>query len=676
MKSKKKADLLGNTEPEAGVADQPKLARPVRNIGSRKSDRVSKPKRQNAKSDSEATEGSSSFKSSAAKSSGTAKQATANNDGASIGTQPEESRKEQIEEQPGSEVPASESNCLGGDISDELVLLSEEFNDQAFDTFADRVARRDEEEGDGALDDLTEDGGFAGIRSPATPVAAAEEDDQCVSAEFSNNPSLGDNAGNSELPEETPAMQERDGTRDEDNSKQRRRAAARILAMGILASACIFASEQFGATAWLAEGVQKIRVQFSRPALSPKIQSINGRDSAIEFVGDGEARAVKFGFGASSDQESIGDLDRAFRTAEDIDSVPLADQSAGNAGSGTAISSGADGEAASAPSAGSSVSERTDASSSEPSTNDSMSSSLSEKGMPVGTSETTTAETESELVLAGDVNPENTRAFSLDAASSERNINAAIPFRTASVTNSSVAQSPHEQTLSDAADNTEEGLGGLPKVGILNNSSDFSLSGKLKEFAQQGSLSEDNQSVPNEYAAPLLSDEITSFGLMPDAPGEAAITAACGPIFGDTDSPGFADLNSLRSELELEFEGIHSRFDLLAARLDILFAGLEQGSAFHGGATATGNPLLESRGDANAAGVVDCRPPPNHSGQNREDASRAGKSSQPYLIATALDAADGEFAMRELGYGVVLDVLKDSAGGWLIVMENATLRLD
>ena len=221
--------------------------------------------------------------------------------------------------------------------------------------------------------------------------------------------------------------------------------------------------------------------------------------------------------------------------------------------------------------------------------------------------------------------------------------------------------------LSEATDNTEEGLGGPPKVGILNNSSDFSLSGKLKEFAQQGSLSGGNRSGPNENAVPLLSAEIASFGSMPDAPGS---------IFEDKNSPIIADLDSLRIELELEFEGIHSRFDILAARLDILFAGLEQGSAFHGGATATGNPLLESRGDANAAGVVDCRPPPNHSGQNREAASKARKSSQPYLIATALDAADGESAVPELGYGVVLDVLKDSAGGWLIVMENATLRLD
>ena len=674
MNSKKKTDSLGNAEQKTGIADQPKLAPPVQNVGSRKSDRVSKPKRQNPKSDSEATKGSSSFNSSAAKSSGTAKQATANNDGASIGTQPKESRKEQIEEQPGSEVSASESNCVGGDVPDELVLLSEEFNDQAFDTFADRVERRDEEEVDGALDDLAEDGGFAGIRSPATPVAAAEEDDQCVSAEFSSNPSLGDNAQNSDVPEETPAMQERDGTRVEDNSKQRRRAAARILAIGFLASACIFASAQFGATAWLAEGAQKIRAQFSRPALSPKIQPISGHDSAIEFVGDGEALAAELGFGASSDQETIGDLDRAFRIAEDIDSVPLADQSTGNAGSGTAISSGADGEASSAPSAGRSVSERTDASSSEPSTNDSTSNALSEKGMPDGTGETTTAETES--VLADNANAEDTRAYSLDAADAERNINAAIPFHTASASGSSVAQSPFEQALSDATDNTEKGLGSPPKVGLLNNSSNFSLSGKLKEFAQQGSLSEDNQSGPNEYASPLLSDEIASLGPMPDEPGEAACTAAFGSIFGDTDSPSFADLNSLQSELELEFEGIHSRFDLLAARLELLFAGLEPGSAFHGGAKATGNPLLESRGDANAAGGMNCRPPPNHSGQNREAASKARKSSQPYLIATALDAADGESAVPELGYGVVLDVLKDSAGGWLIVMENATLRLD
>ena len=673
MNSKKKTDSLGNAEQKTGIADQPKLAPPVQNVGSRKSDRVSKPKRQNPKSDSEATKGSSYFKSSAAKSSGTAKQATANNDGASIGTQPKESRKEQIEEQPGSEVSASESNCVGGDVPDELVLLSEEFNDQAFDTFADRVERRDEEEVDGALDDLAEDGGFAGIRSPATPVAAAEEDDQCVSAEFSSNPSLGDNAQNSDVPEETPAMQERDGTRVEDNSKQRRRAAARILAIGFLASACIFASEQFGATAWLAEGAQKIRAQFSRPPLSPKIQPISGHDSAIEFVGDGEALAAELGFGASSDQETIGDLDRALRIVEDIDSVPLADQSAGNAGSGTAISSGADGEAASAPSAGRSVSERTGASSSEPSTNDSTSNALSEKGMP---DETAKAKTESESVLAGDAKSEDVRAFSLDAADMEQNINASVPFRTASATNSSVARSPHEQMLSEAVGDFEDGLGGPPKVGILNNSSDFSLSGKLKEFTQQGSLSGDNQSGPNEYAVPLLSDEIASLGPMPDEPGEAACTAAFGSIFGDTDSPSFADLNSLRSEFELEFERIHSRFDLLAARLEHLFAALEPGSAFHGGAKATGNPLLESRGDANAASVVDCRPPPNHSGQDREAASRAGKSSQPYLIATALDAAEGEFAMPESGYGVVLDVLKDSAGGWLIVMENATLRLD
>lgn len=676
LNSKKKADSLGNAKPETGVADQPKLAPPVRNIGSRKSDRVSKPKRQDPKSDSEATKGSSSFKSSAAKSSGPAKQATASNDGASIGTQPEGSRNEQIEEQPGSEVSASESSCLGGEVSDELTLFSEGFNDQAFDTFADRLARRDEEETGETLDDLIKNDDLAGIRSPAATVAAAEEDDQRVSAELGSNPSLGDSAGNSDVPEETPAMRERDGTRAEDNSKQRRRAAARILAMGILASACIFASEQFGATAWLAEGVQKIRSQFSRPALSPKIQPIDGRGSAIEFVGDGTARAAEFGFGSGGDQETIGDLDGALRIAEDIESAPSADRSTGNADRSTAFSSGADGEAASAPSADRSVPERTYASSSEPSTNDSTSNALSEMGMPDGTSETTTTETESELVLAGNANAEDVRAFSLDAADAERKINAAFPFRTASASGSSVAQSPLEQALSDAADYSEEGLGGPQKVEVLNDSCDCSLSEKPKDLAQQSSLSGGNRSRPDENAATLFSDEIASFDPMPDAPGEAASMAACGSIFGDKDSPSFADLNSLQSELELEFEGIHSRFDLLAARLELLFAGLEPGSAFHGGAKAAGNPLLESHDDANAAGGVDCRPPPNHSGQNRETASRAGKGSQPYLIATALDAADGEFSMPELGYGVVLDVLEDGAGGWLVVMENATLRLD
>ena len=86
--------------------------------------------------------------------------------------------------------------------------------------------------------------------------------------------------------------------------------------------------------------------------------------------------------------------------------------------------------------------------------------------------------------------------------------------------------------------------------------------------------------------------------------------------------------------------------------------------------------MLESHDDANAASEMNCQYSPDRSRQNCEARLQTGKSSQSYLIATAPNAAGGEFVMPELGYGVVLDVLKDSAGGWLIVMENATLRLD
>ena len=676
LKSKKNADSLGNAEPKTGDADQPKPAPPVRNLSLGKSHRVSKQERQNPKSGTEATEVSSSFESSAVSSSDPAKQVPANDDDASIGPQAEGSQSEKIGEQSGSEAPVSEGNSLGSNISDDLAVHSVEFSDQAFDAIAERVTQRDEVEDGGTPDHLTEDDDFAGIQDPGTPVEAAKEDDQYVSANFGSHSSPGASARNIDAPEVTPAVQKPIETQTEDNSKQGRRTAARILAIGLLASACIFASEQFGATVWLTEGVQKIRAQFSRPALSPKIQPINGHGSSIEIVGDGKARAVEVGFGPGDDQETISDLDWAFRTAEYIESAPSADQSTGNANSSTAFSSDVDGEVSSTPSAGRLVSERTDASSLVPSKDNSIRDAHSDNGIPDDADEPATAEIESELVLANDAKSEDMRAFSLDAAVAERNFNAAIPFHTASAFSSSVAHSSHEQALFEAADDAEESLGDPRKVGILNNSTGCGLSEKPKEFAQQSSLSWDNQSGSNEYAAPPLFDEISSFGPMPDASGEAASTTVCGSIFDDGDCPSFAELNSLRSELELEFAGIHSKLDLLAARLNHLFAGLEPSSAFHGGANDTGNPLLEIRDDANIARGMNCRHPPNHSGQNCEAASRTGKSSQPYLIATALNAEDGEFSMPELGYGVVLDVLKDSAGGWLIVMENATLRLD
>ena len=493
-----------------------------------------------------------------------------------------------------------------------------------------------------------------------------------MSMDFGSHSSLSANAGNSDIQEETPKMREPVGARAGDNSRRGRRAAARILAVGTLASACIFASKQFGATTWLIENAQKIQTRYSLPLLnSSDDQPSDDPESSIAFIGDGEGRTVAFE--SENDQETVDDLGPALRIDEGIGSALAGDQAVGIADSSTEFLAMLVGEIASTRTVDWTISEGADASALESSKIDGMRTAPSEN-QSSGASGMATVETEPEVASSGAANPENMRAFKLDAAVVERNADAAIQLHAASASGSRVAQPSDEQAFFEAADDIERGLGDPLEVGILQNIFGNGMSGKPRESAQQVSLSGDNRSSPSENSASPLSDEIASIDPIPDASVEAA--TAGGSISDQGDYPNSADLNSLRSELESEFAEIHSRFDLMAARFDLLFAGHESGPALRGETEASGAPVFESHDDANVAIEINCQHSPDRSRQNCEAGSRAGKSSQPYLIATAPNAAGGEFAMPELGYGIVLDVLKDSAGGWLIVMENATLRLD
>ena len=700
----KKAGLPGSAAPETSIAAQPKLAPPDQNNCSEKSERSAEPKQSNLESGLEATETSSSLKSPAANSSGPAEQAAANSEDAPVGLRQEGSGSGQTDGQSGSEVLDSERDGPGSDVQDDRAAHSITFSEQRFDAIAERVARRDDEEVgskledltdvdefaaiqnpgasfaardgdavDGTFEDPTEDGDFAAIQSPGAALATTGEGDQCVSMDFGSHSSLSANAGNFDIQEETPKMREPAGARAGDNSRRGRRLAARILAAGALASACIFASKQFGATAWLIENAQKIQTRYSLPMQNSSIQPSDAPGSSIAFIGDGAGRTVAFEF--ESDQETVGDLDTAFRIDEGIGSALAGDQAVGIADSSTEFLAMPVGEIASIRPAYRSKSEKTNASTLEPFVIDGMRTAPSENHTSGGANRIATIEIEPEVASSGAANPEDMRAFKLDAAVVERNADAAIQLHAASASGSRVAQPSDEQAFSEEADdNIEEGLGRPLEIGALQNISGNGMTGKPRESAQQVSLSGDNRSSPSENSASPLSGEIASIDSIPDASVETA--TAGGSIFDHGDYPNSADLNSLRSELESEFAEIHSRFDLMAARFDLLFAGHESGPALRGETKASGAPLFESHDDANVASEMNCQHSRDRSRQYCEAGLRAGKSSQPYLIATAPNAAGGEFAMPELGYGVVLDVLKDSAGGWLIVMENATLRLD
>ena len=442
----------------------------------------------------------------------------------------------------------------------------------------------------------------------------------------------------------------------------------------MLASACIFASNQFGATAWLIENAQKIQTRYSLPSPNSSIQPSGSPGSSIAFIGDGEGRTVAFE--SEGDQETFGDLGPAFRIAEGTGNALAENQAVGIVDSSTEYLAMPDGEIASTHPADLSNSEGTDASTLEPFIIGGVRNAPSENQSSGGASRMATVETAPEVASSGAANPEDMRTFKLNAAAVERNADAAIQPHAASAPDSRVAQSLAEQAFSATAGDNEEGTGSPLEVGVPHNLPDNGMSGKPTDLARQVSLSGDNQNGPSENSASLLSDEIASFDSVPDASVKAANATVHGSIFDDGDYPNSADLNSLRSELESELAELHSRLDLMAARFDLLIAGHESGPALRGGTKASGAPAFESQDDANAAGEMDCQHPPDRFRQNCEAGSRTGKSSQPYLIATASNAAGGEFAMPELGYGVVLDVLKDSAGGWLIVMENATLRLD
>ena len=406
---------------------------------------------------------------------------------------------------------------------------------------------------------------------------------------------------------------------------------------------------------------------------NPSIQPSDAPGSSIAFIGDGAGRTVAFE--SENDQETVGDLGPALRIDEGIGSALAGDQAVGMADSSTEFLAMPVGEIASIRPAYRSKSEKTNASTLEPFIIDRMRDAPSENQSSGGASGMATVETEPEVASSGAANPEDMRAFKLDAAVVERNADAAIQPHAASASGSRVAQSSDEQAFSEEADdNIEEGLGRPLEIGALQNISGNGMSEKPRESERQHTLSGDNRNSPSEISASPLSGEITSIDPIPDASVKAA--TAGGSIFDHGDYPNSADLNSLRSELESEFAEIHSRFDLMAARFDLLFAGHESGPALRGETKASGAPVFESHDDANVASEMNCQHSPDRSRQNCEAGSRAGKSSQPYLIATAPNAAGGEFAMPELRYGVVLDVLKDGAGGWLIVMENAKLRLD
>ena len=699
----KKADLPGSEVPETSITAQPKLAPPDQDNCSQKSERVSEPKQNNLESGLEATETSSSLKSPAANSSGPAEQAAVNNEDAPIGPQQGGSGSEQTDGQSGSEVLDSERDGSGSDVQDDRAAHSITFSEQRFDAIAERVARRDDEEVgskledltdvdefaaiqnpgasfaardgdavDGTLEDPTEDGDSAAIQSPGAALATTGEGDQCVSMDFGSHSSLSANAGNSDIQEETPKMREPVGAPAGDNSRPGRRVAARILAAGALASACIFASKQFGATAWLIENAQKIQTRYSLPLPNSSIQPSDDPESSIAFIGDGEGRTVAFE--SENDQETVGDLGPALRIDEGIGSALAGDQAVGIADSSTEFLAMPVGEIASIRPAYRSKSEKTNASTLEPFVIDGMRTAPSENHTSGGANRIATIEIEPEVASSGVANPEDMRAFKLDAAVVERNADAAIQLHAASASGSRVAQPSDGQAFSEDVGDIEEGLGRPLEVGILQNIAGNGMSEKPRESARQHTLSGDNRNSPSENSASPLSGEIASIDSIPDASVEAA--TAGGSIFDHEDYPNSADLNSLRSELESELAELHSRLDLMAARFDLLLEGHESGPALRGGTKASGAPAFESQDDANVASEMDCQHSPDRSRQNCEAGSRTGKNSQPYLIATASNAAGGEFAMPELGYGVVLDVLKDSAGGWLIVMENATLRLD
>ena len=670
----KKADLPGSEVPETSIAAQPKLAPPDQDNCSQKSERVSEPKQSNFESALEAIEISSSLKSPVANFSEPAEQAAANNEDALIDPQQEGSGSEQTDEQPGVEVPPVGCDPLGKDVSASLAAHLDGFNDQALDGVARKGACTDDGAVDGTLEYPTEDRDFAAIQGPGASGAATGEGDRCVSTDFGRHSPLSANAGNSDIQEEAQKLQEPAGAQAGGNSRRGRRAAARILAAGVLASACIFASNQFGATAWLIENAQKIQTRYSLPSPNSSMQPSDGPGSSIAFIGDGEGRTVAFE--SEGDQKTVGDPDPAFRIDEGIGSALAGDQAVGIADSGTEYLAMPVGEIASTRPADPSSSERTDASTLEPPVIDGMRNAPSENQSSGGASRMATVETAPESASSGAANPADMRAFKLDAAAVERNAGAAIQPHAASAPDSRVAQSLAEQAFSATAGDNEEGTGSPLEVGVPHNLPDNGMSGKPTDLARQVSLSGDNQNGPSENSASLLSDEIASFDPIPDASVEAANATVHGSIFDDGDYPNSADLDSLRSEIESELAELHSRLDLMAARFDLLLEGHESEPALRGGMKASGAPAFESQDDANAAGEMDCQPPPDRSRQNCEAGSRTGKSSQPYLIATASNAAGGEFAMPELGYGVVLDVLKDSAGGWLIVMENATLRLD
>ena len=669
----KKADLPGSAAPETGIAAQPKLAPPNQDNCSEKSERGSEPKQNNLESGLEATETSSSLESPVVNSSDPAEQAAANNEDAPVGPQQEGSGSKQTDEQSGLEVPPVECDPFGKDISESLAAHLDGFNDQALDGVARKDTCTDDGAVDGTLEDPTEDGDFAAIQSPGAALPTTGEGDQCVSMDFGSHSSLSANAGNSDIQEEAQKLQEPAEARAGGNSRRGRR-TARILAAGLFASACIFASNQFGATAWLIESAQKIQTRYSLPSPNSSIQPSDDPGSSIAFIGDGEGRAVALE--SESDQETVGDLGPAFRIAEGTGNALAEDQAVGIADSSSEYLAIPDGEIASTRPVDLSSSERTDASTLEPPAIGGMRNAPSENQSSGGASRMATVETAPEVASSGAANPEDMRAFKLDAAAVERNADAAIQPHAASAPDSRVAQSLAEQAFSATAGDNEEGTGSPLEVEVPHNLPDNGMSGKPTDLARQVSLSGDNQNGPSENSASLLSDEIASFDSVPDASVKAANATVHGSIFDDGDYPNSADLNSLRSELESELAELHSRLDLMAARFDLLIAGHESGPALRGETKASGAPAFESQDDANAAGEMDCQPPPDRSRQNCEAGSRTGKSSQPYLIATASNAAGGEFAMPELGYGVVLDVLKDSAGGWLIVMENATLRLD
>ena len=678
----KKAGLPGSEVPETRIADQLKLAPPVRNTDSGKSERVSEPEQHNLESDYEATEVSSSFKSPTANSSGAAAQTVASSKDASAGLQQEGSRNEQTDvncpgfsgEQSASEDSAARFDILGNAASDNLAMHSDAFSDQKFDGISARISQSDDEESGDAFENLTENDEFAAIQSPGASVALTNEDDQCVSADCGSHSSPIADARHSDVTEEPPKTRESAGAQAEDNSRRGRRIAARILAAGTLASACIFASEQFGATAWLIESTQKIQAQYSLPLPNSSVRSGDELGSSIEFIGGGEGWAVAFE--SDSNRKPVDDLDSKFRVDEGIGRKPTVDRLIGNADSSTEYSAISDGEAALMSPAGRSNSERTDASISESSKIDGGRPAPSDNHSLGGASGTATIKNEPELASSGAENPEDTRAFELDAAIIERNIYDATQEQAASAFGSSVARSPYEQAFSETADDIEEGLVGPLKVGSLWNVSDNGRSGKPTGSAQQSAFSEGNQSIPSKYSASPLSDQIASLHLIPDASDEPANAAVNSPILDKWDGPSSADLNSLRSELDSEFAKINSRLDLMYERFDLLIAGHEPGSAFLGESKVSAAPASESHDDANVANKMNCQHSTGRSGQNCETSSRANKGSQPYLIATAQHSADGEFVMPEQGYGVVLDVLKDGAGGWLLVMENATLRLD